>query len=126
MAGRKIMMPGPDHPITIAPNRNRIIVTVAGNVIADTTDALTLREASYPAVWYVPRKDVDIAALVRSATTSWCPYKGEASYFSVVGGGERAIDAIWSYETPHQAVAAIGGYLAFYRDRVDTIEERAA
>jgi uncharacterized protein (DUF427 family) len=125
MTTRTIKIPGPDHPITVAPNPKRVVVTLNGQVIADTTDALTLREASYPAVQYIPRKDVDMAALERSATNSWCPYKGEASYFSIPAGGERSVDAIWTYETPHEAVAEIKDHLAFYPNRIDAIEERA-
>jgi uncharacterized protein (DUF427 family) len=125
MTTRTIKIPGPDHPITVARNPKRVVVTLNGQVIADTTDALTLREASYPAVQYIPRKDVDMAALERSATNSWCPYKGEASYFSIPAGGERSVDAIWTYETPHEAVAEIKDHLAFYPNRIDAIEERA-
>jgi uncharacterized protein (DUF427 family) len=119
MTAKAILIPGPDHPITITRNPERVVVTVGGQVIADTTAALTLREASYPPVQYIPRKDADMAALARSATTSYCPYKGEASYFSIPAGGARSVDAIWSYETPHDAVAAIKDHLAVYPDRVD-------
>jgi uncharacterized protein (DUF427 family) len=119
-------IPGPDHPITIDRHPGRIVVTVADKIIADSTAALTLREASYPAVQYIPRADVDMAALARSGTHSYCPYKGEASYFSIPAGGDRSIDAIWTYEAPYDAVADIRDHLAFYASRVDTIEERAA
>ena len=95
-------------------------------MIADTRDALTLREASYPPVQYIPRKDVDMAALARSATTTYCPYKGEAAYFSIPAGGERSVDAIWTYEAPYDAVAEIKDHLAFYPDRIDAIEQRDA
>ena len=126
MTDRPIRIPGPDHPITSEPNRNRVVVTLAGKVIADTRAALTLREASYPPVQYIPRADVDMAALARSETRTWCPYKGEAAYFSIPAGGNRSVDAIWTYETPFDAVAGIKDHLAFYPDRVDAIEERAA
>ena len=126
MSTRAIRIPGPDHPITIEPYSRRVIVTLGGKTIADTNDAIALREASYPAVLYIPRGDVDMAALERSATTSYCPYKGEASYFSIPAGGPRSIDAIWSYEAPFEAVGAIKDRLAFYPDRVDSIEERDA
>ncbi len=119
-------IPGPDHPITIEKNPKRVVVTVAGKIVADTTRALVLREASYPAVQYIPRSDVAMDLLKRSQTQSYCPYKGDASYFSIPVGGERSVDAIWTYEAPHQAVAQIEGYLAFYPNRVDAIEERAA
>ncbi len=124
MSEKTIRIPGPDHPITVARHIGRIVVTLAGNVIADTTEALTLREASYKPVHYIPRKDVDPAALVRSDATSHCPYKGDASYFSLPVGGVRSVDAVWTYETPHAAVAGIKDHLAFYPDRVDAIEER--
>jgi uncharacterized protein (DUF427 family) len=116
--------PGPDHPITIERNPSRVVVTLAGKVIADTVDALTLREANYPPVHYVPRRDVDMAALERTQHSTHCPYKGDASYYSIPAGGERSVNAIWTYEEPYEAVAAIRGYVAFYRDRVDSIDER--
>jgi uncharacterized protein (DUF427 family) len=101
-----------------------VVVTLAGKVIADSGAALTLREANYPPVQYIPRKDVDMAALTKSVTPTYCPYKAEASYFSIPAGGERSVDAIWTYEAPYDAVAEIEYYLAFYPGRVDTIEER--
>lgn len=117
-----IKIPGPDHPITIERNLKRVVVSVAGRVIADTRDALTLREAHYPPVQYVPRKDVDMDLLMRAQRTTYCPYKGDASYFNIPLGGERSIDAVWSYEAPYDAVAEIKDHLAFYPDRVDIIE----
>jgi uncharacterized protein (DUF427 family) len=116
---KPIKVPGPDHPISIERNSRRVVVSVSGRVIADTREALTLHEARYPAVQYIPRKDVDMTLLVRTDRATYCPYKGDASYFSVPMGGERSIDAAWSYETPYAAVAAIKDYLAFYPDRVD-------
>jgi uncharacterized protein (DUF427 family) len=124
MSDKAIRIPGADHPITITPNPRRVVVTLGGKVIADTTDALTLREASYPAVQYIPRKDVDMTALERTDHASYCPYKGDASYFSIPAGGERSVNAIWTYEAPYDAVAGIRDHLAFYPDRVDAIEER--
>jgi uncharacterized protein (DUF427 family) len=126
MPERTIKIPGPEHPITVTPNSHRVVVTLAGKVIADTTGALTLREANYPPVQYVPRQDVDMAALERTKTHTYCPYKGEASYFSIPSGGARSVDAIWTYETPYESVGTIKDYLAFYPDRVDAIEERPA
>jgi uncharacterized protein (DUF427 family) len=114
-------IPGPDHPISIDANPFRVVVTVGGTVIADTRDALTLREAEYPAVQYVPRRDVDMGALTRSEHTTYCPYKGDASYYNIPAGGDRSRNAIWTYETPFEAVAQIKEYLAFYADRVDEI-----
>jgi uncharacterized protein (DUF427 family) len=121
MTTRSIKVPGPDHPIIITPNPQRVVVRLDGKVIADTTSALTLQEAAYPAVQYIPRKDVDIALLQRSDHSTYCPYKGEASYFSIPHGGARSVNAIWTYETPYDAVAQIKGHVAFYPDRVDSI-----
>jgi len=118
---KPIKIPGPDHPISIERDTERVIVSVAGRVIADTRDALTLREASYPAVQYIPRRDVDMAALTRSEHTTYCPYKGDASYFSIPAGGDRSLNAVWTYETPFEAMAQIKEYVAFYPDRVDKI-----
>ena len=124
MTDRTIKRPGPDHPITVAPNPSRVVVISAGKVIADTTRALTLREASYPAVQYIPREDVDMTRLARTATHTYCPYKGEASYFSMIPSEAHTVDAVWTYEDPYDGVAAIKDHLAFYPDRVDAIEER--
>ena len=121
MADKPMKIPGPDHPISIAANPSRVLVTVGGKVIADTRAALTLREASYPAVQYIPRRDVDMAALTRSEHTTYCPYKGDASYYSVPAGGDRSRNAVWTYETPFEAMAQIKEYLAFYPNRVDEI-----
>ena len=124
VATKPVKIPGPDHPITIERNPARIVVTVAGRVVADTREALTLREAHYPAVQYIPRKDVKMALLDRTDHTTYCPYKGDCSYFSIPLGGERSVNAVWSYEAPYAAVASIKDHLAFYPDRVDAVEER--
>ncbi len=121
---KTVKIPGPDHPITIERNSGRVVVSVSGRVIADTREALTLREARYPAVQYIPRKDVDMTLLTRTDHTTYCPYKGDCAYFSIPVGGERSINAVWSYEAPYAAVAVIKDHLAFYPDRVDAIEER--
>ncbi|RZS80599.1 DUF427 domain-containing protein [Pigmentiphaga kullae] len=123
MTDQSIKIPGPDHPITITPNTARIVVTAGGRTVADTRRALTLREAAYPPVHYVPREDADMALLERTAHATYCPYKGDCAYYSIPAGGERAANAVWSYESPHPAVAQIAGYLAFYPDRVDAIRE---
>ena len=122
---RTIKQPGPDHPIDITPNATRVVVTVAGRVVADTRRALTLKEGGYPAVQYIPREDVDLSLLDRSAHTTYCPYKGECNYYSIPSGGERSINSVWTYESPYPAVAAIKEHVAFYPDRVDSIEEIA-
>jgi uncharacterized protein (DUF427 family) len=117
-------LPGPDHPITITANPKRVRVSAGGVVIANTTHALTLKEASYPAVQYVPRNDANMALLKRSERTTHCPYKGDASYYSVVADGKTLENSIWTYETPFPAMAEITGHLAFYPDKVK-IEEVA-
>ncbi len=122
MSDKPIRIPGPDHPITIEPSDAHIVVRAGGRVVVDTKRALVLREASYPPVYYLPREDADLAAIARSDHASYCPYKGEASYYDIPIGGNRSANAIWSYETPHAAVASIRDHLAFYPDRVDSIE----
>jgi uncharacterized protein (DUF427 family) len=117
-------VPGPDHPITIAANPKRVRVTVGGIVIADSTHALTLKEASYPAVQYVPRNDANMALLQRTGRTTHCPYKGDASYYSVTADGKTLENAVWTYETPFPAMTEIANHLAFYPDKVK-IEEVA-
>jgi uncharacterized protein (DUF427 family) len=121
---KTIKIPGPDHPITIERNLKRVVVSIGGRVLADSRDALILREAGYPAVQYIPRKDVDMTLLERSAHATYCPYKGDCAYFSIPSGGERALNAVWTYEAPYDAVAAIRNRLAFYSKGVDVIEER--
>jgi uncharacterized protein (DUF427 family) len=122
MNSKLINIPGPDHPITITPTKGRVTATVNGKRIADTCEALTLKEATYPPVQYIPRNDVDMAQLQRTTHQTYCPYKGECAYYSIPGGGERSVNAVWSYEAPYAAVSAIREYLAFYPDRVDAIE----
>ncbi len=123
---KTVKTPGPDHPISIEPNASRITVTIGGRVLADTRKALTLREASYPPVHYIPRKDVDMSLLQRTEHTTYCPYKGECSYYSIPLGGERSANAVWTYEDTYPAVAEIKDHLAFYTDRVDAFEVHAA
>jgi|SRR5215831_2059619 len=116
-------IPGPDHPITIAPNPKRVRVRFGGQTIADTGRALTLKEAGYAAVQYVPRADVVMDLLKPTTHSSHCPYKGDASYFTIAAGGKTAENAVWSYEQPFPTMADIAGYVAFYPNRVDAIEE---
>ena len=115
-------MPGPDHPITIARNPQRVLVRFNGRIIADTTRALTLQEAHYPPVQYIPREDADMAALSATRHRTHCPYKGDASYFTLSAEGLKSENAVWSYAQPFPAVQEIAGHLAFYPDRVDAIE----
>ena len=116
-------IPGPDHPITVTANPNRVRVSFNGRIVADSTRTSMLRESSYPPVLYIPREDAHMDLFQRSAHTTHCPYKGDASYYSLRIGDRLAKDAVWSYEHPYPAVAEIAGKLAFYPDRVDAIEE---
>jgi uncharacterized protein (DUF427 family) len=115
--------PSSGHPISIEDNPNRIRVVLGGFIIAETTEALTLREATLPPVQYIPRKDTRMDLLDRSDHHSHCPYKGDASYFTASAGGMVVENAAWTYETPFDSVSRIAGYLAFYPERVDAIEE---
>ena len=124
MTTRSIKIPGADHPITITPAAKRVVVTAGGRVIADSRAALTLQEAAYPPVHYIPRADIDLAQFERSSHATYCPYKGDCAYFSLPAAGERGRDAVWTYEQPYDAVAAIRDHVAFYPDRVDSIELR--
>jgi len=123
---KPVRTPDAGHPITIAPNPARVVVKVTGKVIADTTRALTLRESTYPPVQYVPREDVDMAQLERTDHATYCPYKGDAAYYSIPAGGTRAANAVWTYEAPYAAMAQIKDHVAFYPDRVDSIEQLPA
>jgi uncharacterized protein (DUF427 family) len=116
-------LPGPDHPITIAANGKRVRIMFAGQVIADTAHALTLKEAGYKPVFYIPREDIEMNRLRTTDHRTHCPYKGDASYFTIEAGGRIAENAVWSYEQPFPAMAEIRNYLAFYPNRVDAIEE---
>jgi uncharacterized protein (DUF427 family) len=116
---RTYKTPGPDHPITVVASSAHVVVRRGPVVIAETDRALELREASYPVVYYVPIDDVDQRSLRPSKLHTWCPYKGEASYFDVVDGDEATLpDAIWYYDDPFPAVAEIKGRVAFYQDKV--------
>lgn len=114
--------PGPDHPITITPNPRRVRVEIHGHVIADTAEALTLKEADYPAVQYLPRKDVEMGFFGPTEHRTHCPYKGDASYFTTKIDGEVLENVAWSYETPFPAMEQIRGMLAFYTNRVRVYE----
>jgi uncharacterized protein (DUF427 family) len=124
MNDKPMKIPGPDHPITITPSPARITVRAGGKVIADTRAALVLKEASYAPVLYIPRADADMSLLARTEHQTYCPYKGDCSYFSIPGAGERGTNAVWTYEDPYPSVAAIKDHLAFYPDRVDAIEQQ--
>jgi uncharacterized protein (DUF427 family) len=126
METRTPKIPGHDHPITIEPAGDRIIVRVGDRVVADTTAALTLREAGYRPVHYIPIKDVDQTMLRSSPTSTYCPYKGDASYYNIAGPDGIIEDAIWTYEHPYAAVATIAGHVAFYADRVEITDAAEA
>jgi uncharacterized protein (DUF427 family) len=120
--GKEVRIPGPDHPITISPAEGAVRVTVAGRIVAESTRALRLEEKGYTPVHYVPRNDVDMSLLTRTTHYTYCPYKGDCSYYSIPIGGTKSEYAVWAYEKPYEAVADIHGYLAFYPTRVDAIE----
>jgi uncharacterized protein (DUF427 family) len=120
---KPVKIPGPDHPITITPSTVRVVVAVGGRVVADTRKALTLREADYAPVHYIPRDDVDMSLLERTDHATYCPYKGDCAYYSIPVGDARSQNAVWTYEAPYAAVAQIKDHLAFYPDRVDSIEQ---
>jgi uncharacterized protein (DUF427 family) len=124
MKEKQLKLPGPDHPISIQHNPARVVVSVAGRVIADTRNALTLREADYSPVQYIPREDVDFAQLEQTNHATYCPYKGDCNYYSVPTGGKKSVNAVWTYKDPYPAVAQIKRHVAFYPDRVDEISER--
>lgn len=121
MSDRPVLEPGPDHPITVTQTLGRVVVTAGGKVVADTRAALTLQESTYPAVQYVPLADVDRSLLEPTSTETYCPYKGDATYYSIPAGGEKAVDAVWEYREPRPAVADIKDHVAFYPNRVDSI-----
>lgn len=118
---RRALIPGPNHPIEIEPLGREITVTVNGIVVAASAKALLLREADYPPVIYIPREDIRMELLTRSTHSTHCPYKGDASYYSVPSGGHRSREAAWTYESPFDAVKLIQNHLAFHPDRVDSI-----
>ena len=124
MNEKQIRNPGPDHPISIQHNPTRVVVSLAGHVVADTRKALTLREADYPPVQYIPREAVDLSQLERTDHATYCPYKGDCNYYSIPAGGKTSVNAVWTYEDPYPAVAQIKGHVAFYPDRVDEIGEQ--
>ena len=119
---KEIKIPGPDHPITISPQEGKVRVTVAGEIVAESARTLRLEEAGYPPVYYLPREDADMSLLVRTTHYTYCPYKGDCTYYSIPIGGEKSEYAVWTYEKPYEAVASIKDHLAFYPSRVDAIE----
>ena len=118
---RTVLQPGPQHPITVEPAPGRVTVQVAGTPVADTSSALALQEANYPVVYYVPLADVRSEVLKPSEHTTYCPYKGDASYYSLATPNGEVADAAWYYAEPYSAVAEIAGHVAFYANKVDII-----
>lgn len=121
MTAREPRIPGPDHPITIESTGVRVVARVGAHVVADTTRALTLREGNYPPVQYIPIDDVDRTLLTAGTTRTYCPYKGDASYYSIALAEGGPVDAVWFYPEPYDAVAEIAGHVAFYTDRVEVV-----
>ena len=113
--------PSADHPITVTPTKGRVQVKFGGRVIAESTRALTLQESTYPPVQYIPREDAQMGMFANTTNSTHCPYKGDASYYTIKADGREAENAIWSYETPFPAMKEIEGHLAFYPNRVDAI-----
>ncbi|MBM9503313.1 DUF427 domain-containing protein [Actinacidiphila acididurans] len=122
---RPVKTPGPDHPITVQPTAARVVVKAGGKVIADSTRALTLQESDYPAVQYIPLEDVAPEALRPTDSETYCPYKGEASYYSLVTADGEVTDAVWTYVKPYDAVSEIAGHVAFYPQHVEMALENA-
>ena|ERR1700712_5672013 len=122
MKSKEVKIPGPDHPIAITPFHGTMRVTVGDSLVAGTSRALCLEEKGYPPVYYIPREDADMSQLVRTTHYTYCPYKGDCTYFSIPLGGSKSEFAVWTYEEPYEAVAIIKDHLAFYPTRVDQIE----
>ena len=125
MTSRPVLEPTTEHPITIAPTGTRVVVRVNGEVVADTSEALQLQESTYPAVQYIPFTDVKQDRLIRTDTSTYCPYKGDAGYYSVSTAAGTVEDVIWTYDEPYPAVAQIAGHVAFYPDKADISVETA-
>jgi uncharacterized protein (DUF427 family) len=120
--GKEIKIPGPEHPITISPDGGKVRVTVAGRIVAESRRALRLEEKGYPPVYYLPRSNADMSLLVRTTHYTYCPFKGDCTYYSIPVGEAKSEYAVWTYEKPHEAVTEIKEHLAFYPSRVDAIE----
>jgi uncharacterized protein (DUF427 family) len=124
---KEIKVPGPDHPITVEPTPGRVVVRLGDVVVADSTSALSLRESTYPVAQYIPLEDVDQSLITRTDSSTYCPYKGDASYYTLTGPDGDLTDVIWTYEKPYPSVEQIAGYVSFYPNRVDiSVGEPAA
>lgn len=120
---RQVLTPGPDHPITVEPGKSRVVARVGDTIVADTTSSLVLRESTYPPVHYIPLQDVNPDLLLASDSQTYCPYKGDASYYHLTVDGRQLTDAVWTYRTPNDPVREIAGHVAFYPDQVSVTEE---
>jgi uncharacterized protein (DUF427 family) len=117
---RDVKIPDATHPITVKPTGSHVTVRVGGVTVAESDNALSLAEASYPVVQYIPLTDVDQNLLARTDSHTYCPYKGEASYYTVqTPNGQTETDLIWTYEEPYNAVSEIAGHVAFYANRAE-------
>jgi len=117
---RPIHIPTDEYPITVTPTGRQVTVRIGGEIIADSANALTLQESNHPAVQYIPLSDVKTDLLTRTQTASYCPFKGDAAYYSVTtAAGQTVVDAIWTYEQPFEAVEQIAGHVAFYPDKAE-------
>ncbi|CAN5253475.1 DUF427 domain-containing protein [soil metagenome] len=123
MTEKTVLIPGPDHPITVEHSPSRVVVKFGGAVIADTKEALVLHQAGSPSRFLFPRKDIKMELIERNEKTSYCPYKGDASYFNIKNGDTSSIKAAFCYEEPYAAVAEIKEHLGFYTEKVDSIVE---
>jgi uncharacterized protein (DUF427 family) len=123
---RPVLQPSAKHPITVEPTQGRVVVRIGDTVVADSRGALTLQESTYPAVQYIPMADVDRGLLRRTDTSTYCPFKGDASYYSVQTPGGTVDDVIWTYEKPYDAVAGIADHVAFYADRAQVTVDPSA
>jgi uncharacterized protein (DUF427 family) len=121
MTEKQVLIPGPDHPITVTPATTTVTVRLGDRVIAKTDDALVLQESTYPPVFYLPLDSVDADVLEATDHHTYCPYKGDASYYSLADGDRVDENAVWTYVTPYDAVSEIAGHVAFYPDRVEIV-----
>lgn len=119
LMSREAKLPNRDHQITIVRSTDRVVVRSGETTIADSESTLVLRETNYAPVRYIPLADVDLSLLRRSDLSTYCPYKGDASYYSISADQQRGADAVWFYEQPYAAVAEIKDHVAFYPNRVD-------
>jgi uncharacterized protein (DUF427 family) len=112
----------PDHRVDLHPDKSHVRVTFGGKVIADSTNALRVEETGHGPVYYIPAKDMALPLMKKTEHTTYCPFKGTASYWTIDTGDKSSENAIWGYEAPYDETTALAGYYAFYDTRVDSIE----